>query len=852
MGVIINTALVALATMLLVMGFSFYFREKNAGIFRRFLLLLGIFAALWAGGYGVMGSVEDLSMAYIPRAVGLFGVLGFLTVEFNLALKLVSSSSVRSRVFMILSFILAIVDFACYAYPYANHYIRVGTRTAYYSNWYIGVYFHCAYIAVYAVSMSILVTKWYRLSKYKREKEFILWSVLANLIIMVFMVTDIVFPLFRRPSFPGTAFGVSITYVMLWIFAERYNAFSLSIRNLSNYIYDSVNAAILVLNENYEISLANKAARKLLNMDTVRSTKLSDWFNITPDNIITYMNLLVREDFYELKTTARNHNISCSLNMSVIKDNHGDPYCVICFVYDLSMEENMIREISQANRAKSAFLASMSHEIRTPINAILGMDEIILRESKDKDTITYATAIDNAGKNLLSLVNDILDFSKIESGKMEIISVEYEIASLVNDSYSMIILRAMEKNLKVEIKNASNIPSRLMGDELRIRQIIINLLTNAVKYTPEGKISFKVDWEPLNDENILLNISVEDTGIGIEKEDIAHLFDSFQRVDEEHNRTIEGTGLGLAISKQMVTNMNGTIEVESEPGKGSKFMVSIPQKVVNWEPIGDIAINYTVKPEGEYRERFHAPLANILVVDDVSMNLQVFEGLLKKTHVNIDTALSGEQCLKMVTEKKYDIIFMDHMMPYMNGVEVFYKMKELEGNLNRNTPVIMLTANAIIGMEEEFLKKGFTNFMSKPIKGKDLEKMVMQYLPSALMQEIRGIDFAVGLEYCANNRDFYFEMLNAFAEGSKIADMDEMLEKEEWEQYKILAHALKSTSLSIGAEKLSENARKLEFAAREGQISYILENHRIVMDEYGNLIYKIKGLISLYSKESNF
>lgn len=384
-----------------------------------------------------------------------------------------------------------------------------------------------------------------------------------------------------------------------------------------------------------------------------------------------------------------------------------------------------------ASKAKSDFLANMSHEIRTPINAILGNDELILRESKETDCLEYAKNIKSSSKALLALINDILDFSKIESGKLSIIPVEYNLATLVKESCNLIATRAENKGLELKTDIERAAPSVLLGDEIRIRQICSNLLTNAIKYTKSGSVTLRV-YTTIGEKDLInLIIEVQDTGVGISETNLKFLFDSFSRIDERLHRNIEGTGLGLAITKQLVELMDGTIQVESIVGRGSIFKVCLPQKIISAQPIGDFSLNVQ-EEEPTYHENFHAPNARILVVDDVNMNLKVFAGLLKKTEVKIDSVLSGEECLKIVRENKYDLIFLDHMMPKMDGIETFRLMRSLE-NLNHDTPVIMLTANALEGAREQYLGEGFVDYLSKPVHGEQLEKMVLKYLPQSLI-----------------------------------------------------------------------------------------------------------------------
>ncbi|MCI8669308.1 MAG: response regulator [Lachnospiraceae bacterium] len=525
-----------------------------------------------------------------------------------------------------------------------------------------------------------------------------------------------------------------------------------------------------------------------------------------------------------------------------------------------------------ASRAKSEFLANMSHEIRTPINAVMGMNEMILRECKDKEIREYAQNIQSASTNLLSLINDILDFSKIESGKMEIVDDTYEVSSLLNDMVNMIRMRAEQKGLQFDVKVDRNIPVELYGDEVRIRQTVVNILTNAVKYTRQGGVSFNVSGEKTSEDTIVLKYEVRDTGIGIREEDINKLFHDFERLDLNENRDIEGTGLGLAITYRLVEQMNGRLDVTSVYGEGSVFTITLPQKIINQEHIGDFEEKYKtfLKTREGYHESFTAPEARILVVDDNEMNLCVVKGLLKNTKVQIDTCLSGRECLEKITGTAYDVILLDHMMPEMDGIETLKHMKAMDGNSGRETPVIALTANAILGVREMYINEGFTDYLSKPIDGKLLEKMLKKYIPEEKIQEYNleeaengqiqansgkeassreeetWLDTETGIGYSAGSVEMYREMLGIYIESEpeKKEDLRKSFEEEDWNNYTVYVHGLKSTSLTVGGCKVSGLAAELEQAGKkirsgeepEAQIAFIKENHRRVMDLYARTI----------------
>ncbi len=488
----------------------------------------------------------------------------------------------------------------------------------------------------------------------------------------------------------------------------------------------------------------------------------------------------------------------------------------------------------------------MSHEIRTPINAVLGMNEMILRECKDEQLLSYAANIQSSGKTLLFLINDILDLSKIESGKMEIIPVEYELFDLLLDLWNVIYMRANEKNLKINFLIDETLPKTLYGDDVRVKQIVTNLLTNAVKYTPEGEVELKVNYQKDQDNTILLIISVKDTGIGIKQEDMGRLFEDFRRLDEGKNRKIEGTGLGMNITLSLLKLMGGDINVESEYQKGSVFTVKIPQKVVNNEPCGSFEKARNMQRQGKLgsQESFEAPQANILVVDDNAMNLTVFKSLLKRTKVNVVTASSGKECLELVKKSPYHIIFMDHMMPEMDGIETLHEIKKLTDFPNDGVPIIVLTANALSGARESYLAEGFTDFLTKPIDGDKLEKMIVYYLPKEIVHKKEnddsqteesssnkseydkyseyGISIEQGLSYSKGNLDVYLDLIDMFLNDDNQQDkLEKFIFEENMNDYGIQVHALKGNARTLGANELADIAFEHEKQSKAGNIDYV-------------------------------
>ncbi len=551
-------------------------------------------------------------------------------------------------------------------------------------------------------------------------------------------------------------------------------------------------------------------------------------------------------------------------------------------------QDNALEEARRASEAKTDFLANTSHEIRTPINAVLGMNEMIMRESAKAEKLSgaspmvyheafkkirsYSGNVDSAGSNLLAIINDILDFTKIEEGKMDIVEVEYQLSSVINDVSNMIYFRAKEKNLAFLTEVDETLPDRLLGDVVRVRQVITNILNNAVKYTDEGSVLLKITGEKKDRGSdgrpvMELIISVKDTGIGITKENIGKLFGKFERVDLGKNSTKEGTGLGLAITKMLLQMMDGDIRVESVYGSGSTFTIRLPQKVLSDDPVGDFKEKFekTLGEKKVYHESFRAPEANILIVDDTRMNLIVATEFLKDTLVRTDTAGSGKEAVELARKNRYDVILMDQRMPEMDGEEAFRLIRSQKDGMNTDTPVICLTADAVVGARERYLSKGFNDYLTKPIDSTYLEMMLKKYIPAEKIQivieeeesaaqaadengqsgkspfillEDNGIDTARGLANCGGDDAFYSSILHEYLSSSeeKKEDLRKFLDVKDMKSYGILIHSLKSTSKMIGADTLYRSALMLEKAAGEGDISNVTSGHEEFLREYDRVL----------------
>lgn len=550
----------------------------------------------------------------------------------------------------------------------------------------------------------------------------------ASLVPIIFWIMRILGYLGHYDSYP---MSMLITESFLVFVMYRYRLFD-TVKGAKDRVIDEIKEGILVTDGLDAVIYSNREANLIFpdmdwnDKDMVRK-QIFDFMDAHKDGF------MIEERFYEWQRSEifddNQRKAGILYRISDMTDN---------YLYTKQLIE-LKEDAEHANEAKSSFLARMSHEIRTPINAVLGMNEMILRETEADNIREYAINIHNAGKTLLSIINDILDLSKIESSKMEITENDYRLGSMILDIENMISMRAEEKNLTFRIMADPKLPKNLHGDEMRIKQCIVNMLTNSVKYTDEGSVTLEINCESIQENIIYLRITVSDTGIGIREEELHMLFDPFTRLDMMRNKSVEGTGLGLSITKRLVAMMQGDLTVESEYGSGSKFSFVIPQKIVGTKLLGDYrkaADEATEHSKTGGAGTFIAPQAKILAVDDNRVNITVVKGLLKRLKVQFDAAFSGAECLDKIRQNHYDIIFLDHMMPEMDGVETLQSMCQIEEYVQNPSVVIALTANALVGAKEEYLQAGFEDYLSKPIDSMQLEQLIRRYLSPELIEYV--------------------------------------------------------------------------------------------------------------------
>lgn len=545
------------------------------------------------------------------------------------------------------------------------------------------------------------------------------------------------------------------------------------------------------------------------------------------------------------------------------------------------MLSEALKTAEDANRAKSRFVSDMSHEIRTPITAILGMNEMIHRECDDETILGYSDTIEKAGTSLLGIISDILDFSKIESGKMELVDVCYSLPALIRDLYNLVYFRADGKGLAVELDIDETLPKQLYGDELRVKQIITNLLTNAVKYTDEGSIKLTIRRATQSDESVTMYVEVADTGMGIKKDDMEKLFSSFERLETERNRTVEGAGLGLTITSELLGQMGSRLEVDSTYDVGSRFFFTLKQGIADATRIGKFDKNTVMADTtGSKRDRvpFKAPGARVLIVDDTPMNLQVIVALLKRTGMQIDTAASGGECIDLFEENDYNIIFLDYRMPGLDGIETVHELSLRFPDKFERVPIISLTASAVSGDREKMLEAGFTDYLTKPVNIFDMENMLRKYLPRDLQKEetevdepvskdeaapddevasegydseedeelkslpkelfdIKLLDLEKGIMYCGDAEDYLDVLItyrDSIAERSKKIEDDVF--SDDIDAFTLDIHSLKSMSMAVGATSLAEVAKELELLTKAGDFDKVKSRIPRFLDVYRSLL----------------
>ncbi len=744
------------------------------------------------------------------------------------------------QLFVLLDFLLLAMIFTCERHTF--FYRRINWVEGKNGHFYLSLtynagftaYFLIAYVIPYLVSLYALLRGIFLKPGrplVRRYQGFLILSLLPMLAVFTY-----VWKVSVQYDFAPAILGITLSVVVVLVWKRRNYDFS---RLAAELVLKSMDDGVIMLDADRRIVNYNEAAAEIF-------TELS--FQAVGDRIEEM------EDFPEGmldQDAKRNFSLNghyYESHMRRIENEDGNKGYVI-IIFDVTETRNYIEEIKRvreeaerANQAKSEFLANMSHEIRTPMNAVMGLSDIIMEESRGRKVYGYACDIKAASQNLLAIINDILDLSKVEAGKMELIPQEYYLKGVVDEVVNMMHVAATQRGLLLKCEFSGDIPCKYYGDDTRIKQILINIMNNAVKFTKEGSVKIFVGGYPGSaDDMENLVFRIQDTGIGIKQENLEKIFEDFKQVDSGRNRGVEGTGLGLSITRHFIQMMKGSIEVESVYGEGSTFIVTLPQKIVDYRTLDEMP--EVPKQVSDQEEAFVVEGYKVLVVDDNLINRKVATGFLKTYGFDLFEAESGPEAIRMVRSQKFNLIFMDHMMPEMDGIEATRIIREECGENGRSPVIIALTANAMAGVREKFLNSGFQDFIPKPLDRKPLNEVLSRWIPNELKQPVKrdsgavafqpgisfsdiyidGIDIEEAKKHHTGQVEDYLSLLELYClDGKrKHSCLTELLGQENYKDYGIEVHGLKSASANIGAMELSTQAREQEEAATRGDTDFI-------------------------------
>ena len=666
----------------------------------------------------------------------------------------------------------------------------------------------------------------------------------------VIVLVAYVFKLANVFDLTPVTLAIAMSMVVIVVWSRRNYDF----RHLAaEKVLESLGDGVIALDDHDRLVSYNRAAANIF--ASLPAHKLGENIRVVEDFREEMLNEHIPWSF-----SINGQNYEC--HSKQIMDENGQKQGCVILILDMTDIKAYINEIKRvrqqaekANIAKSEFLANMSHEIRTPMNAIIGLNDIIMEECRDSAIYAHAKDVQSAAKNLLAIINDILDLSKVEAGKMELVYTDYHLKTVVGEVVGMMDMAASKRGIIMKYECDDTIPCRYNGDEGRIKQILINIINNAIKFTKEGYVRATVTGEPgPNGDEELLTFRVEDTGCGIREEDLEKIFEDFRQVDSKRNRSVEGTGLGLAIVKHLIELMGGSINVESVYGEGTAVSITIPQKIVDPRPIAEVRESPLAEPERA--EAFTAPGVKVLVVDDNLINRKVARGFLKSYAFDLTEAESGPEAIELVRQNRYDIIFMDHMMPVMDGIEAAEIIRRDCGENGTAPAIIALTANAMSGMRERFLERGFQDFIAKPLDRRELGQLLARWVPEERRQagaeeaapgaadlsvfQIKGIDMEAASRYYVGDAEGFAELLELYyMDGQRKTGLLRELADSDISHYQVEVHGLKSASANIGAMDVSNMARAQENAAAQGDTDFIARQFPALMENYEELLENI-------------
>lgn len=879
MKYVFSTSLFVSGVLTVYYALQFLWSREREYVENRLLAVLCMASMAWSFGSGALILQTDSGIAHWCRCVNMAAVFLYLIMMQVLACYISGVPERIRKIFNMVSLTGIIIYFGIIQKDQVvYHRSSIGMTFSYRGSMFNIIYM--IYLFVVLIDIFAVAVYMMRRFKIKRLQVFGQKLLLAELILISGLALDMVYSFMGSAAVPGSSLTQCWSMVTLYYAVHVINRSKINLLNMSEFIYYSLAMPVLVCDAGRRIHIMNDAAVSFSGVDReeleASDVNIARMFTVDEKEVYCF-----EGNHHDLDAVSIKGRVECSLAVSKINDGYGDVIGYIIIVTDMSERIRSIRELEEAkqeaeaaNKAKSTFLAKMSHEIRTPMNAIVGFSELALKSELSKQVREYVEDIKGASNNLLAIINDILDISKIESGKMELVCAEYYPARLFHDVYLIIDTQVKKKGLDFFIEVDKEIPSRLYGDKIRIRSILINILNNAVKYTQEGSVSFEAGVLEKNGSKVMLQFRVTDTGMGIKPEEQGRLFENFSQIDQKAHYGVEGTGLGLAIVKGYVTLMGGYVTVDSVYGEGSTFTVVIEQEILDESPLDQLHIKEDENADGFSLGSMKVHGVRALVVDDNQVNLKVAGSSLSYYGLQVDKASSGMEAVALCKKNHYDMVFMDQMMPQMDGVEAMRRIRQIDAYYAPNGPcrMIVLTADSVSGVRSRLIEEGFDEYLGKPMNYQQLERLFQRFLPKeklqtslvqqadpaqeeAGMQEkeklqkmLPQLDVAQGVKNCGGRMQDYLGMLQVvYHSGEKqLEELRELQSKQNYADYTIKIHALKGTALNMGANAAAEMARLQEQAGKRGEYSYIDAHMEGFLQEYQELLVQVQTVLAQY------